>query len=104
MNISVRPSSFAADEIDDYIRWYESESPGLGDRLWSDIQAVVSLIAEYPELGEVVERTRGKVRRVPLRRFPFFVIYRERADLLQIVALAHTSRKPGYWRTRLRYE
>jgi toxin ParE1/3/4 len=45
---------------------------------------------------------REVVRRFPLQHFPFFVIYRERADELQIVALAHEKRKPNYWRPRLK--
>jgi len=53
-------------------------------------------------IGSLVHRTRGMVRRFPLNDFPFFLIYRERDDHLEIVALAHTSRKPYYWRGRLR--
>ena len=41
-------------------------------------------------------------RRFLLRKFPFTLIYRERpTGAIQIVALAHTSRKPGYWKHRL---
>lgn len=101
MTTPVRPSSFAEEEIEHYIRRYESEAAGLGDRLWLDIQTAASLISEYPEIGESVRRTRGLVRRVPLRHFPFFLLYRRREDSLQIVALAHMSRKPNYWRSRL---
>lgn len=104
MNTPVRPSSFAQEEIEYYLRRYESESTGLGDRLWQDIQTAVALISEYPSIGESVRRTRGFVRRVPLRDFPFFLIYRRRDDYLQIVALAHTSRKPNYWRSRLKFD
>jgi hypothetical protein len=43
----------------------------------------------------------GVVRRFPLRHFPFFVIYREREEFLELVALAPTSRKPNYWRSRI---
>lgn len=101
MRTPVRPSTFAQDEIEYYLRRYETEVTGLGDRLWQDIQAAKELISEYPEIGEVVRRTRGLVRRVPLRHFPFLLIYRRRDDHLQIVALAHASRKPNYWRSRL---
>lgn len=104
MNIPVRPSSFAQDEIEYYVRRYESESPGLGDRLWQDIQIAAAMISEHPAIGESIRRTRGLVRRVPLRHFPFFLIYRKRDEQLQIVALAHTSRKPNYWRTRLKFD
>jgi len=98
----VLPSSFAEDEIEYYLRRYESEVPGLGDRLWNDIQKVIKLISEYPEIGEQIRRTRGLVRRFPLDHFPFVLIYRRHEDYLQIVALAHTSRKPNYWKPRLK--
>ena len=103
MRKAVRPSFFAQDEIEYYLRRYESESVRLRDRLWNDIEAVRDLIATYPQIGEVVSRTRGLVRRFPLRHFPFFVIYRERNDYLQVVALAHKRRKPNYWKPRLKY-
>jgi hypothetical protein len=44
--------------------------------------------------------SRGTARRVLVRRFPYFVIYREWSDRLEIVAVAHQSRRPGYWRSR----
>ena len=102
MKKPVRPSSFAQEEIEYYLRRYDTESPGLGERLWSEIQTAVALIRDHPAVGEPVRRTGGRVRRVPLRRFPFFIIYREREDDVQIVALAHTSRRPNYWRHRLK--
>jgi len=99
----VRPNEAAEEEFRYYIRRYESESIGLGDRLWSEVQAAISLISEYPAIGEAVRRlgVREKVRRVPLRHFPFLLVYREYPDHLEVVALAHTSRKPKYWHGRL---
>jgi len=32
-----------------------------------------------------------------LRRFPFGVVYRVLAGEIQVVAVAHHRRKPGYW-------
>ena len=32
--------------------------------------------------------------------FPYRLIYRERDDDLYIVAIAHPSRHPGYWKQR----
>lgn len=103
MSRPVRPNAEAEGEFRDYIRWYENETAGLGDRLWLEIQTAIDLIGGHPSIGEVVRRvrTRGTVRRVPLRRFPFFLVYREHDDHIEIVALAHTSRKPNYWRDRL---
>jgi hypothetical protein len=35
-----------------------------------------------------------------LRRFPFALIYRIKTSKVQIVAVAHDRRQPGYWRRR----
>lgn len=85
----VRPNDEADADFRHYIRWYETESTGLGDRLWSEIQAAVSLISTHPSIGEVVRRVRvsGTVRRVPLRHFLFLLVYREYPDYLEVVAL-----------------
>lgn len=99
---AVRPNSEAEEEIRAAILWYENEREGLGPELWDEVQATVSLISEYPDIGSAVHRarTRGIVRRVPLRRFPYFVVYRERPQHIELIALAHTSRRPGYWKLR----
>ena len=36
-------------------------------------------------------------RRYLLRRFPFFVAFRESEDRVQVLAVAHARRRPGYW-------
>ena len=41
-------------------------------------------------------------RRVLLDRFPYFVVFRERLHDIQIVAIAHAKRRPGYWAKRLK--
>ena len=40
-------------------------------------------------------------RRLLLRRYPYHVIYRIGSDRIVVIAVAHTSRRPGYWRDRL---
>jgi len=98
----VRTNPFADDEIFSYLAEYASRSTSLSDRLWYEIQSTFELLSRYPELGEVVPRARlrGAARRVPLRRFPFFVIYRIVDDCVEVMALAHTSRKANYWKSR----
>lgn len=39
-------------------------------------------------------------RRYLLRRFPFFIVYRTRDDGVQVVAIAHARKRPGYWSDR----
>jgi toxin ParE1/3/4 len=89
-------------ELVDAIEWYEHEREGLGRELWDEVQRTIALIDGNPEIGGLIRQAKVSphVRRVPLRRFPYFIIYREREADIQIVAFAHMSRRPGYWRTR----
>lgn len=36
-----------------------------------------------------------------LRHFPFLVVYLDLGLLVRIIAVAHGSRRPGYWRRRV---
>jgi toxin ParE1/3/4 len=77
---------------------YESEVPGLGERFGDELERVIELLIDNPKLGATVE---GEIRHFVLRRFPFSVIYAEVGDVLYILAVAHGSRKPGYWSERI---
>jgi hypothetical protein len=74
-------------------------------RLIGIFSAALKLDAEFEralaEIAQAPQRWASgphHTRRFLLRKFPFLLIYRERAGgNLQIVAVAHTSRKPGYW-------
>jgi plasmid stabilization system protein ParE len=41
-------------------------------------------------------------RRVILKRYPFSVVLRERLHDIQIIAVAHAKRRPGYWTKRIK--
>ena len=43
----------------------------------------------------------GGYRRVNCPVFPFYLAYVIRGDVLVVVAVAHASRKPGFWHERL---
>jgi len=36
-----------------------------------------------------------------MKRYPFVVVYRLAAERIEIMAVAHGRRKPGYWKGRL---
>ena len=87
----------AADEAEAAERWYRERHEIASARFQRELDRAVDLIAERPKTGSPYLRS---TRRVLLRRFPFFVVYRVRGDNVQIVAVAHARRRPGYWRTR----
>lgn len=41
------------------------------------------------------------VRKFLLARFPYAMYYVPRGDEMLVLAVAHGSRRPGYWRHRL---
>ncbi len=46
-------------------------------------------------------RVDRNLRHFALRKFPFSVVYASTTDLIYIVAVAHGSREPEYWRPRV---
>ncbi len=94
----------AAEETTEAAAWYESERAGLGTEFAQAIDAAIDLLEQ-----DIVPLTampgvagaRG-AKRLLLRRFPYDIIVRESSEAIMIVAVAHHSRRPGYWRSRLR--
>lgn len=41
------------------------------------------------------------VRRVRVPRFPYQVVYLQVGNDVHVIAIAHDSREPAYWRERL---
>jgi toxin ParE1/3/4 len=40
-------------------------------------------------------------RRFVMERFPFSIIYLDKPEVVTVVAVAHSKRKPGYWKRRV---
>jgi plasmid stabilization system protein ParE len=34
-------------------------------------------------------------------RYPYVIFYEDEPERVHILAVAHTSRRPGYWKTRI---
>ena len=84
-------------------RWYETHRAGLGTEFLEAVGTAVARLAEIPRMGSLVPGVSDQaIRRRPVRRFPYHVVYIELLDRLQILAIAHDRRRPGYWVGRLR--
>jgi len=84
----------AADEAVAAERWYRERNEKAAARFQRELDRIVELIAERPETAPPYI---GNSRRFLLRRFPFFVVYRVYDGHVQVVAVAHARRRPGYW-------
>jgi plasmid stabilization system protein ParE len=78
---------------------YAEHSDAAASRFLARLERFVYLVGRVPSLGQSWESRPG-IRRFPLRGLPYVVFYRV-GDSIDILAVAHTSRKPGYWRSRL---
>lgn len=89
----------AVEEIDREVDYNEARQPGLGVRLEDEVEAVLSFIARFPTAARPWHR-RADVRVAVLERFPFTMPYQLTRGELIVLALAHSSRRPGYWARR----
>ena len=87
----------AADEYAAAFLWYDERGAGLAAAFVGEIGRALRLIRETPDRWP---RYGARHRRILVRRFPYSLIYLLAPERIWIVAVAHTSRKPGYWRTR----
>ena len=97
MTISLHRLAIA--EIDHEVDYYEARQPGLGARLEDEIDVVLDVIAHFP-IAARSWRNRADLRVAVLDRFPFTMPYLIVGTNLVVLALAHTSRRPGYWARR----
>ena len=88
----------AADELNEAADVYEAKSPGLGARFIDEVDEGIDLLLEQPMLGSPWLEP---ARRWQLRSFPYTLAYRALDAELEILAVAHQRRRPGYWLGRL---
>ena len=88
----------AAAETREAWLWYRRRNIRASDRFQLAFEAAVASIQDDPERAAAYLRN---TQFVPLKRFPYIVIYRNLEHELQIVAIAHTHRRRGYWKKRL---
>jgi plasmid stabilization system protein ParE len=97
--MNLRIHRLAVHEIDHEVDYYESREAGLGAELEDRVAAVFALVLRFP-LAAPQWRNRPDRRVVVLDQFPFTIPYQLHGESTVILALAHTSRRPGYWSRR----
>src|SRR3954469_23775488 len=77
---------------------YEAKSSGLGIRFRQEVESACVGIVQHPLLWR--KRPEG-FRRVNLPGFSYYIAFVLRGDRIFVVAVAHASRHPAYFRNRL---
>jgi plasmid stabilization system protein ParE len=74
--------------------WYSARNAEAADAFMAELDTAIQKVEEGPRQWLPYL---GETRRYLLRRFPFFVVFREVNGRVEIVAVAHARRRPGYW-------
>ena len=89
----------ALTELREAARWYDEHQTGVGHEFLRAVDQALDRLLRDPS----ARPTTGKgIYRQLVDRFPFDLLYRIRPARIEVVAVAHHSRKPGYWQHRAR--
>jgi plasmid stabilization system protein ParE len=98
---ALRLEEHASGNLTEAIRWHEERNPGVGTKFLAAVEHTLDRIAARPEAGSRLPRAkRDTARRALVRRFPYQIVYYIREAEIVVVAVAHTNRRPDYWKRR----
>jgi len=95
---SLRIHPAALEEAEAAVDWYAVRSRRAAGMFLDELDRAIDRIGRYPE--QFPPHDFG-TRRIALRRFPFVIVFRKVPAGVEIIAIAHGRRPPGYWRERL---
>ncbi len=95
---AVRFHPAAAQEAESAYDWYAARNPAVARGFREELQHAVDAVAENPDTWP---RHGRRARRYIFPRFPFSLVYVLRTDEVEVIAVAHGRRRPGYWLSRL---
>jgi toxin ParE1/3/4 len=93
-----RLHELASREYEEADDWYFSHSIDASIEFLGDLYAALEDIAQAAHRWP---KYLYGTRRFVMQRFPFSIVYLDDLDLVTIVAVAHSKRKPGYWKNRV---
>ncbi|MGI8772587.1 MAG: type II toxin-antitoxin system RelE/ParE family toxin [Acidobacteriaceae bacterium] len=96
MSLSFAPAAIR--ELLEAEDWYEQQKIGLSRRFLDDLYACADRIQQHPMAYRLIARN---LRRASLSSFPYYLLFRLWNDSIEVVVVAHASRRPAYWSDRV---
>lgn len=79
-------------------KYYQCQSPELARDFLHAYRAAQDAVQQQPDRFSFLL---PPVRKCRIARFPYKLIYEELPDCIHLLALAHDSRDPDYWKNRI---
>lgn len=95
----IRFTAEARQEFLSEVAYYSEVEQSLGKRFSTAIEEATARALTFPNAGSL---SASNTRCVFTKGFPFSIIFRPEENGIVVFAVAHHTRKPGYWRSRVR--
>ena len=96
-NIIVRSDVWI--DVESAVDWYEHESNGLGQRFFQSYEKATTKILTNPYHYSYITK---HVRRCPVKKFPYSVLYIVEENNIYLLAVVHRRRSNAYIRKRIK--
>jgi len=96
-NYQVRFHPKAIEEAENSIDWYSQRSLIAASGFIKELSHAIDMISEAPFRCPIFN---SSSHRYVLPRYPFSVIYRVKKEVIEVLAIAHHKKRPGYWTGR----
>ena len=87
----------AVQELRAAFLWYFDRNPIVAQSFQDETEHAIETILENPHQWQNWGKSE---RKYVFSRFPFNLIYRVNLNKVEVIAIAHQKRKPGYWKKR----
>lgn len=76
-------------------RWYAEQAGRFyATEFRNEVHRTLTLLCGHPGMGTPAK---NNTRHMVVHRYPYSIVYRIDSDNLHVLAVAHHSRRPGYW-------
>lgn len=80
------------------VAFYNGKERGLGARFTAAVEEATTRAMAFPLSGS---QASASTRRIFVKDFPFAIVYRPDESGIVVFAVAHHSRHPDYWHSRV---
>src|SRR3954453_16466206 len=96
MLVSISEEALA--EIEDSRAWYRKRSHSAEAAFLHEVDRAIDVVAGAPHRWPAYLRG---TRRYVFKTFPYSLVYVIEDEIVNVIAVAHDKRRPGYWRKRI---